>query len=175
MADSTTDPRVLEERTTRYYYKLKEILHHEISGNDEKTTRFALFLADAIYGSGLPFAEEPAILDPRQNPYLAFFTNAEGVYLSNDTFCCNVFTTVTIGLSNPTDPNDWVYSTDPEHFMETLEEHSPDYSANINEHLIRKDLFLPVLSQKWLSLDQNKVELFYQVMWLFQISQIFNI
>lgn len=57
------------EKTTD---ELKEnkLLEHERDDAKKTNFRFALFLADAIYGSSLPYATYPALIDVNRNPFM---------------------------------------------------------------------------------------------------------
>lgn len=46
---------------------------YEKSDMERVSFHFALFLADAIYGSSFPYAKYPALLDATQNPFLAYW------------------------------------------------------------------------------------------------------
>lgn len=56
--------------------KIREINRdYEISCINETSSRLAIFLADAIYGSDLPYATYPALIDKNQNPFLAYWAS----------------------------------------------------------------------------------------------------
>ena len=63
----------LKKETTEsgiYFYD------YEKSGMERITFHFALFLADAIYKSDLPYAKYPTLLDAKQNPFIAYWQGA---------------------------------------------------------------------------------------------------
>lgn len=69
----------LEERTifiqaflekTTDELKENKLLEYEREDAKKNNFRFALFLADAIYGSSLPYSKYPALIDVNQNPFM---------------------------------------------------------------------------------------------------------
>lgn len=69
----------LEERTifiqaflekTTDELKENKLLEYEREDAKKNNFRFALFLADAIYGSILPYSKYPALIDVNQNPFM---------------------------------------------------------------------------------------------------------
>lgn len=60
----------LKKKTTeskKYFYD------YEKRSMERVTFHFALFLADAIHGSSLPYAKYPELLDASQNPFIAYW------------------------------------------------------------------------------------------------------
>lgn len=57
------------ERTTDELTENK-LLEYEREQARKNNFRLALFLADAIYGSDLPYAQYPALIDVKQNPFM---------------------------------------------------------------------------------------------------------
>lgn len=73
----------LQERITLIQSYLQDILNHTFEdavkreGFQLRCYYFAVFLADAIYGSVLPYAEYPALIDPTVNPFVAYWVKTK--------------------------------------------------------------------------------------------------
>ena len=52
----------------------------KIADINKCSSMFALFMADAIYGSDLPYATYPDLIDPEKNPFLNYWISIEFGY-----------------------------------------------------------------------------------------------
>ena len=96
----------LEEKTLFIYAYLRKCLH-ESYDKDKTCFHFALFLADAIHNSQLPYGSYPALIDPTQNPYLAFLIQW-GKH-PGERILYYGFMSILHQIADPMDPGNWVY------------------------------------------------------------------
>ena len=84
----------LKKKTTEsktYFYD------YEKSGMERITFQVALFLADAIHSSNLPYAKYPALLDADQNPFVAYWQNNGNYGKSNFQSFYTAFSNIILG------------------------------------------------------------------------------
>lgn len=98
--------RTLEEKTIFIYAYLSKALDKSFD-KDSTCFKFALFLADAIDTAGLPYSRYPALIDPTQNPYLAYLVNlgeqpgGRIIYYG--------FMSILHEIADPMMQNNWIY------------------------------------------------------------------
>ena len=96
----------LEDKTIFLYAYLQKKLHKSFEG-DRTAFKFALFLADAVAGAGLPYSGYPQLIDPQSNPYLAYLTNWDK-YPGKRVIYYG-FMSILHGLADPMLRNSWIY------------------------------------------------------------------
>ncbi len=131
--------------------------------------RAALFLADAVGNAGLPYSSYPALIDPRENPYMAYLAKLEGW---DDPYCSKwnaydkkpemfyyEFMAILHGSADPFDEDSWLYKEryTEEDLQETLEKAGYD----IYEH---KEI---MLDPSCFEADDGLKQLQLKIMWLF--------
>ncbi len=101
--------RTQEDKTLFFYAFLQKKLHKSFE-NDNICFKFALFLADAVANSSLPYSTYPEIIDPQKNPYLAYLVCWEK-YPGKRVLYYG-FMSILHGLADPMLRNSWIYDKD---------------------------------------------------------------
>lgn len=150
--------RTIEERTLFLYSYLQKALHNSFD-KDNTTFRFALFLADAVSAAPLPYNHFPALIDPRQNPYLAYLINL-GKHPGKRVIYYG-FMSILHGIGNAMLRNDWIYDTKLLD-SEALEKKLVELDRNFYEE---SELFIPSPLAFDIAEELDKFQM--QLIWFF--------
>lgn len=101
--------KTLEERSVFLYSYLKQIAKADFE-EDQLLFRTAFFFADAVTGSTLPYNTYPALIDPEQNPFVAYLKNTDNFPGRQAVYC--IFLAILHGIADPFQRNNWIYDKD---------------------------------------------------------------
>ena len=98
--------RTLDEKTIFVYAYLQKLVHSSFS-KDNTCFRLALFLADAVAEANLPYSTYPALVDPKQNPFLAYVVNLNK-HPGNKVLYYGLMA-ILHKIADPAELNSWIY------------------------------------------------------------------
>lgn len=96
----------LEEKTVFVYAYLQKLVHNSFS-KDNTCFQLALFLTDAVATANLPYSAYPALVDPKQNPFLAYVVNLKKN--PGNKVLYYGFMSILHGIADPMALNSWIY------------------------------------------------------------------
>ncbi len=96
----------LEDRTVFLYAYLQKMVHTSFD-KDNTCFKAALFFADAVAESRLPYSSYPELVDPQKNPFLAYMVNL-GKNPGNRVLYYG-FMSVLHEIADPMKQNSWIY------------------------------------------------------------------
>lgn len=99
--------QTLEDRSVFIYSYLKTVVNDQLE-KDNLIFKTAFFLADALCGSVLAYANYPDVIDKTKNPFVAYLMNLKEPCSSEIVYC--TFLAILQDLVNPFNPSEWIYS-----------------------------------------------------------------
>lgn len=145
----------LAERSAFIYSYLITVIDEKDKDNSF-VFKLAFLIADAIYGSDLAYSKYPAIIDPKQNPFVAYIKNLK-VIPSQEIIFLSVIS-VLHGWADALDANEWIYDEKKQTrdcFKEKFE--------NLNI-----DLISPIMANPYVfDIEPEKETLQLKIIWAF--------
>ena len=99
--------QTLEDRCAFIYSYLRTVASPELD-KARLLIRVAFFLADGVWGSSLPYAAYPDVIDPGKNPFVAYLTKATVCPDLQGLYC--VFLAILHETADPKKKDEWIYS-----------------------------------------------------------------
>ena len=96
----------LEDKSVFMYSYLKKLAPAEFD-KDQILFKTALFLADAVYGSALPYGAFPNFTDPQKNPYIAYLSTATNP--PQPMVLWAIYASILHGTVDPVQRDSWIY------------------------------------------------------------------
>lgn len=148
----------LGERTIFIYSYLKTIANESFE-KDKMLFKMAVFIADAVYASDVPYSKYPEILRADRNPFVAFLQNSKTFSGKEKTYI--ILTAVLNNKANAFDKSEWIYD------REILD--SNDLESDLEE---RKIEFLPgyttmMIDPEVYNIDSKLKLLQLELVWIF--------
>lgn len=144
--------RSLEDRSVFLYSYLKTVANERLE-KDNLIFKTAFFIADALYGSSVAYAEYPDVIDKTKNPFVAYLANLKEPCPLEVVYCA--FIAILHGLVDAFNPSEWIYDrkySKKDNMLEKLGEtdHAflPDGPAIVNPSIYEIDAGLEPIQLK---------------------------
>ena len=152
----------LEDRSVFVYSYLKTVANEQLE-KDNLIFRTAFFIADALFGSSVAYANYPGVIDKTKNPFVAYLTNLKEPCPLEVVYC--TFIAILQGLVDAFDPSEWIYSKkyqSKDEMMEKLGEMDrrliPDGPAIVDPSVYRIDAALEPIQLKIIWMFYNALK-----------------
>ena len=152
----------LEDQTVFIYSYLKTVANAQLE-KDNLLFKTAFFIADALHGSTLDYADYPSLIDKTKNPFVAYLTNLKEPCPLEVVYC--TFIAILQGLVDAFDPSEWIYSKkyqSKDGMMEKLGEMDrrliPDGPAIVDPSVYRIDAALEPIQLKIIWMFYNALK-----------------